>query len=346
MNALSKQILEELDQLSETATYIPKEKKYWLIRTKGGEYYDSFKDFNYIGIDYPKISADVLKQLDIKNANIDIFYMALRHLVAEQYNKVKHIGLAANQIYSFVREIKKGDTVIIPSGNSDVISFGKVLYDSFYVAEKGEVNLTSCPFIKRRKVEWFEQMKRSKVDPYFAKVFQSHHAINDVTQYKDYIERSTSGFYKFEDQSHLITNIHQHEALDAEAVFGFGYELLMMAKELSLQYDLDLDFYDVKVKVLLNSEGKFEWITRHIRTATFLGVLTVFITGGGLQAGEDFEINTPGLIQSISEFLDARAERKQRQVLLEKYADSIKVAEPEEFINVMKQFDENKDLPE
>ena len=126
---------------------------------------------------------------------------------------------------------------------------------------------------------------------------------------------------------------------------GYGYELLMMAKEFSEHYNLDLDFTDLKVKVLLNSEGKYEWITKRLRSATFLGVLTVLITGGGLNVGEDFHLTTPGLVKSISDFLDARAERKQRQLLLEKYADSIKVAEPEEFINVMKQFDGNKDLP-
>ena len=40
-------------------------------------------------------------------------------------------GLIAGKVMKFVAELKKGDIVIIPSSNSEIISIGEVTYQLF-----------------------------------------------------------------------------------------------------------------------------------------------------------------------------------------------------------------------
>lgn len=338
------QILHELDLLSELSVFIPEDKKYWLVRTNSGQHFDSFQEHNYIAIGYNEIDPTKLRDaIRIFNNNHEHLYKEIRDIV-KMANVPGHIGHASTHIYNFTFEMQEGDTVIIPSANSDYLMFGEVVNDKFYIATKDELDETNCNFKIRRNIRWKKGMRRSQVDPYFSKVFQSHHAINDVTKYQDYIERSIGSFYTYEDKTHLILNIDQNQDLSAEAVFGLGYNLIEIAKDYSDRFDLDLDFSELKIKIILNSPGKLEWVAKRTRSITLLSVLTIMLNGGGIKIN-DFEMQTPGLIKTVSELLDGSQDRKIKGEIVEKYMDSLKIQNPEEFVKVIKQFDDNQDLP-
>ncbi|MGB8193256.1 MAG: hypothetical protein WCF67_15105, partial [Chitinophagaceae bacterium] len=156
---------EELDLLVAKLPEINKEKRYWLIRTNGGEYYDSFRENGYVAISHSELPLSKLKDIRDKAAgNIEMIYRLVNEEIFQKYpqlyvsedqdvydkldklhskeepeglrtivnratgepNPTRPSRLIGNQIVKFVYEMNQGDIVIIPSIDSNVISFGEI----------------------------------------------------------------------------------------------------------------------------------------------------------------------------------------------------------------------------
>ena len=46
-----------------------------------------------------------------------------------------------------------------------------------------------------RDVFWSKELSKSKMDPCLYPIFQAHQAINNISEYKDYIERNIGNYF-------------------------------------------------------------------------------------------------------------------------------------------------------
>ena len=56
-------VSEELDFYVDNFFKIPESKGYWLIRTSSGQFYDSFKEFNYVGIEHRELKLSEIENI-------------------------------------------------------------------------------------------------------------------------------------------------------------------------------------------------------------------------------------------------------------------------------------------
>jgi hypothetical protein len=142
-------------ELTEETPIISKPKSYWFISTKGGIYFESFYIHNYVAIEYDRIPlfniTNLKQQYEDDN---DKFLYYLKNLCICAYPEESCPGLVASQLSRFLYELKKDDTVLISSGGSKQIAYGRVLETSLMEVTGELFNLSDCPYMFRRPVEW------------------------------------------------------------------------------------------------------------------------------------------------------------------------------------------------
>jgi hypothetical protein len=334
-------LLEEVDQINT----IPLDRKYWLVRTQAGVYFESFVSNDYIGINYNEVPYSEITRFGVPDEGTTTSLVtSLKDFCARIYPEDSRPGLIASQLIKFTFSIKRGDIVIIPSENSEVIALGYVTDTPIYLADEKEVIRTSCPFIKRKVVVWDSMIPRDRLDPFLYRVLQAHQAINDISSYANLIERNLRNFFISDGIGNLVLNVRRSSGLNASDVFELGHNLLRYASEFLEINNLPYDFSDLEVKISLNSEGKIHFKTSRPALALVIGLLLVGLAGGGLRfKAKDVEISleTNGVIKAITDYQNNAHDRHITDTLVYTL-DSLKVQSPEDAIKVLQQFATNK----
>lgn len=308
------QLADYINQIAENLPEIPDETNYWLVRTQGGLYYDTFRRNNFIAIGHEKITAGYIRRLQAKySQDAKQVYKELRSFTKKQYPDETRIGLIANQIHKFVYDFKAGDIVIIPTESSHFVSFGIIQSENLEIVSEKEISDTQCEYTKRKKVKWIKDVSRFKLDPYLTGLFQAHQAINNLKAYSDYIDRTVNNFYIRKDEANLILEVQQSEDIRAKDVFGLGLELFNIVQSYSDENNLDLRLDEVELKITLNSPGKIQLYSPSYKTILLAAVVIVAINGGGVKIEYKdfrFDMSTDGLIKNITDFLNNKADRE------------------------------------
>ena len=339
-------IKEQISNLIQHIDSIPSDKNYWLIRTEGGEYFESFNNFNFIALGYEDITFKIVNDLKEKSFSDLDFKKNLKEYVEKKYPDNQH-GLITNQILKFIFEIKKNDIVIIPSENSDYITMGEITDTSMLVHSDTVFKSTNCDYTKRKSVKWIKTFTKKNLDPYLYKTFQAHQAINDITKYASIIERSLGDFYKIGDEINLVLQVNKESNIKATDLLFFGSDLLNIVDSFIKEYELDFDISDIDVKININSEGKMQFLSKSGKNLLLLGIFVIGINGGGLKIDNPsfkMDLSTDGLFKTISDYLDKQQDRSMKERLINS-AKTLEIKTPEDLIKLTKQYSDNKDLP-
>jgi predicted Mrr-cat superfamily restriction endonuclease len=349
----------ELDAFADFLPSIDSNKKYWLVRTKAGELYDTFRSNSIVALNHNEVSlSDISAINDFAAGDPNKKHIAIKSRVLIEHEKrmqidsedgidTRRVSLISSQIYKFIYEMTKGDTVLIPSYNSDIISFGIIQESNIGNFGPDELRKINSDAILKKRVKWIADLKRLDMDPYLFKMFTAHQAINEVGQYADVIERSIGDFFILDDEAHTIINVENEKDIPAVDLFKMGAEILSLVDEISAYFDLDISSKDIQVTINLNSPGKIDLKSRIKKTTIILGLI-LLVAGGGYEdkAGHSFKTDgLPGIIKAIDEFMSNRHQRNTQAELVNAFKDSIKVKNPEDLIKLLKQFDTNKDVP-
>ncbi|QDH78741.1 hypothetical protein FKX85_06700 [Echinicola soli] len=323
--------------ISEILEKLPKVKEdrgYWLVRTKGGLYYESFFDGEFIAVGWEKIKlSDVAKgKTDNKTG-----FQILREIISKHYPDESRPGYAANQLLKFAYDIKKNDIVLIPSENSDIIAFGEVVetpsYSDIYSNDK-------CAFSKRKKVRWLKTIGRNKLDPHLYKLMFSHLAISDASGYAEQIDKEISSFFVKGGKAHLVLEVQAEEDIPAKNLFEFGLYSLDILDEFCKVESLKIKSDEFNVKLDVQSPGFIEISGMDISGIVLLGLIIVSIAGGGASLkmkNVNFGINTDGIIEKIGGFLRVNSNIKAKKKLLENHTKNLDIKDPEELIKLFKE---------
>jgi hypothetical protein len=112
-----------------------------------------------------------------------------------------------------------------------------------------------------------------------------------------------------------------------------GSGLLLLFKEFCEEQKLPYNSDDVDVRLNLRSPGIIE-LTGVAAAIIILGIILVGLAGGDADfkiGGQDVKFKTPGILASLSDFLD----RKLRRKALVKLMAELEMKNPEELVKII-----------
>lgn len=339
---------EELDLIVADLPTISQNKNYWMIRTNGGEYFQTFLDNNFVGIDYDAIPYSIIDGAKKEYPNPPDFLAALKAIVKEAYPEEKQPGLIAGQMSKFIYEARRGDIVIIPSTGSSQIAIGEITETPVFFATEAEFEKTQFDGIFRKKVKWLRTFSREQLDPYLYRVLFAHQALSNLNSYAEYIERSLHSFFIKDGEAHLVLEIETEEEVHAKDLFYLNAGYLEELDRLSEHFELGVSSSQLEVKIALNSPGKIHFKATSWKAIALLGIVTVCIVGGGLKVNTgsfQFDLSTDGLIKKMIDYSNNAQDRAMQQQMFEQYKDSLKVKTPSELVELLQQASVNKINP-
>lgn len=339
----------DLDLLVQAIQTVSSTKNYWLIRTQSGSLYQTFIDNNYISIGHKEVPIEFLKvQRNVYKTNVALVIKEIKqkvqtyHALDEKPLDKRNISLIASQIVRFAYDIKIGDVIIIPSSNSDNVSFGVIESKEWVCSEYNNGKDNS---LLKRSVKWIKEVRRRELDPYLYRMFTAHQAVNKVNDYAEVIERSVNDLFVLEDEAHFVINVGS-DTIAAKNLFGLGANLMEILDELSEKFALGFSSEDLQVTININSPGKID-IKSNIKRSTVLCGLILLLCGGGYEAADGTKLATdglPGIIKTIDEYLNHRQERALKEDIFTTYKDSLQIKDPQDILLLLKQVSENKDV--
>jgi hypothetical protein len=314
-------------------TKIPESKKYWLIRTNGGRYYNEYKRDGFIAINWDSISIGDIETMSPEELALQV--------KLEYPDKPGH-KRTANQLRIFSNLLKTGDTVIITGYSSNKLTIGEIAEDqpfSVIVNEKLiEENPNVCPYQKRKRVIWGPTYHKFDIDIELYKMLQhAQHTISSADDYADAIEGLTRNYFLRGNTAYLALRVRKNGKIPMSEFFPMGTEILKIAQEFNEFSSLvKLDISDIETKINVNSPGKIKFLGTAI-TITAIGLILVGLIGGkfSIKTPEkygslDLELSTPGLIQEVNKFIKARKETGLKEQILEQYMDGLEIETPDE----------------
>lgn len=325
-----KEILERLPKVNE-------KRNYWLVRTEGGTLYESFMTGNFIAIGYDKIS---LEEISVVRTNDEAGINILAEKIKSKYEDEKRAKHSARQLKKFTYEIKKNDIVLIPSQNSEEITFGQIEETSAFNNFDNKFN---CPSIKRKKVRWLKTVSRKSLDPNLYKLMFSHHTISEANLYDRYIDKILNSFFIKNNQAHIVLDVQTTDDIKARSLFAMGDLALDVFDEFCKEEKLEYNSDNFEVKLAVQSPGFIELVGSQIGGIIIIGIILVGIAGGGFKFKYKKEvttgIKTDGIIEKVRKFIQTNSNIKLKKELLEKHMDSLEIKDPKELINVLKELD-------
>lgn len=323
MNKLNQEIEELLSEVNN----ISEVRDYWLVRTMGGEYYNYYVNNSVISIGYNEISLDEIRNsFSFSNPIIKLKeIIESKNTFIENEDDEISAAYAAPQLIKFYSEIKNGDIVIIPSGNSTLIQVGVVKSGVFELPKQ---DADSCYFTKRREIEWLREEKRSNLNPKLQLAFSSSHIVCNLNKYSEYIDSLYSDFYIKDNHTHLTLKINTESDIDINDLNGIN-ELTAFVSDFMNEMGIDDSDEHVKIKLYLESPG-YTKLKSSAKKLAILGAVILFFNGGGVEYNsEGFKIYTNGLFENIADFHDRWRDAQIRKELQEKVR-RLEIQDPKE----------------
>lgn len=321
------------------ADIIEPDRNYWLVRTKGGRFFEDFYFKGYIAIGWNKVN---FSKSDQREEKIILEEMKLK--ISADYTDEKIPGKPAGQIYRFVKKMKKGDIVLVPNSDSKFIAFGEILEDDIYLEniEREDLDIDidtlekdllyngnedliqaslaeiGCPFEKRRKVKWLKEIDRNELDSNLYGLLNSHGAVSDASKYSYSIDRELSSFYIKGDRAHIIQRVTTEDDVSAIELINFVSNNLKLIDLYNDFFDTSISKKDITMKLNVQSPGPID-LQGCILAIGAIATAGVFIVGGQAKFKKnkdgdmEGEISSKGLLEHITNIIKA----KQMQPVIE-----------------------------
>lgn len=247
---------------------VPQEINYWFIRTDKGEFYDTFKENNFIGINWNSITKDDLDNLDtealrskiIRTEGLDSSKQSTKGKVTSIINKLKNF-----------KELSKNDVVIIPNKGTRKVSFGIIVDEDIYNAVNEEFD---CPHVKRRKVKWLASNDLDRLNPKFLKLKINQHSLSNIDDLKNDINSIIFKVYKSGEFSHIVFDVEQTEEIDTRILTGAMDNIQDLLVDINTRFGLnEPEIENSKIKLSIQSPGFFEIKAKASRTLTIFALL-------------------------------------------------------------------------
>ena len=159
-------------------------KQYWCIRMDGGRYLNDVEKHGFIAIGSELPDLSWLKRLSKEEAR-----KRLMDLYKQMHPDAtrRTIGVNCTQLLNFVVNMKRGDIVLTPGGNTILIS--EIISDYYY----DESPVGECQYKHRRKVRVLKKVERKDIPERLRSALRAWQTVFNLDKYGEYIEELISG---------------------------------------------------------------------------------------------------------------------------------------------------------
>lgn len=282
----------EIPQISETTSF-------WMLRSKGGFFYDEFIKESYVGLAWNYIE----KNTSFEKNNIEQLKEGIKNWYGDKVPMT-----AINKCNRFINEIKEGDYVAIPSKGSAEIALCKIgeYFETDYDTSKeileikkienkeAELGTVKCPYKKRRKIEVLLRIKTERLGPHLIRAISSYHGLCDMNPYAIDILNCIYDCYIYQNSVMFSINIAKKTPIKAREMSKLMYGITEMFCSI-----VDEDCINITANI--NSPGKIVTFLKNYydklgKNAWKILLLYVAIFGG---SAFGFEFN--GFAGSVTE---------------------------------------------
>jgi hypothetical protein len=313
-----------LEKELENVRVIDIERKYWFLRTYGGELYDKFLNEGFVGFGFNNVPYNYIKEADLKNSSA---FKTLQTFIEKNTDyRLAEATKWANQLIAFEHIVSIDDIVIIPSKNSEYLAFGIVESDTYLSKEEGTFihkdSFEQFPE-KRKRVKWIKIINKHELQGDLRGLLASHAGLTSAVSYGEIIEGNLSSLFIKGERIYFTIKINQDEDINAFDLNRFLNSLTYFYKEFCVENDVP-ENEELFIKIRVQSRGKM--------ALSALGVVGIIGIAGLLALSNNTELEmeiggnkvkgrSDGFFKSYSDFLD-RDQR--RQIEFEKFQDSMK----------------------
>lgn len=320
--------------------------QYWLIRTMGGDYFKEYITRGYVAIGYNEISLSEIKYAvsygDKAGEILKTVFETKEKLKKNQEDDEEvNSQYATSQLLKFYKEINVGDIIVMPGRNSDSVAIARVESDVYEEANVSKLT-GACNFTKRRKITLLKRTCRTALNPKLQLMFNSRHIVSNANNYSSYIDNCISDFYQKDGCTNLVLRVKQEDNIKASD-FGLIPELISLVSDFSEEQGFDIDVDDIKAKMCVQSPGDILMFASSWEGITLIGMFILVLTGGEISYSKEsgFKLKVGNVINSVSEFLDRKRDRKFKETMQRKL-ESMKIETPEDLTKVLKEFNEKR----
>lgn len=320
------------DALEYTIRNISDNKRFWMIRTKKGFFFDEFIDNNYVALGWNTIT----QENDFGKSQEEV----LKESIKNWYGDSRPAG-AINKCKSFIYDIHVGDYILIPNSGSEKIAIARA--GEYYEDEKKgvkdeldvipkidndekEIIKVKCPYRKRRHIEVLKIISPALMSYNLRQAISNYHGLSNLDKYGEYILNCLYDCYIYKDNLNIAINVKQKNPLKPRQISKLLYSFTEFVCSIS-----DVD--NISTTINLNSPGsvrmKLKNAVLNITKAKWpLIFIFIAITGGKVKDAE-----LPGIIGTIREAINITVEKE--KIELEKEKEEVKTQQIENMAKVL-----------
>lgn len=331
--------------LKDLTPEILQERKYWLVRSMGGDYYGEYVSRGFIAIGYNEVSLNEIKySLTKKKDAVNELKSIIdtKDIDEDSLNYLKRYGTP--QLLRFYTELNEGDIVVIPSSESYKIAIG-IIESNVYEIPDDEIpyDTNFCQFKKRRKITILKKLSRNSLNPEMQLMFNSRHAISNVDKYAEFIDGCIRDFYVKGDITYLVLRVRQENEIRA-VDFSLVPEIINLLEEFCIENELEYDKDSIKMKLCVQSPGDILVFAQKPEIIFLVGLVITLIKGAQINIGKlvSFKIpsaadNTAHIIKALGEFIERKQDKKFKETIRQKI-ENMDIESPDDITKILSEF--------
>lgn len=320
--------------LNYTIRSVDENKKFWMIRTKKGFFFEEFVTNQFVALGWNIIT----KETDFSKSQEEI----LRETVKNWYGESRPAG-PINKCKSFIYDIQVGDYILIPSSGSERVAIAqageyfedgtKEVKEELAIIPKidndeKEFTKVACPYRKRRYIRILKIISPSLMSYNLRQAISNYHGLSNLDKYSEDILNCLFDCYIYKGDLNITVNVKQENPLKPRYISKLLYSFTEFVCSLS-----NVD--DISTTINLNSPGS---VRMKLKNAV-LGItkakwplifLFIAITGGKAK-----DIEVPGVIGTIREAKTLNIEVEKAKLELEKEKEEVKAQQIENMSNAL-----------
>lgn len=179
------------------------------------------------------------------------------------------------------------------------------------------------------------------MNPNLLALFFTHMAVADATSYSPWIDQLLYDYFRKGDRTHLVLKVNNDDAIDARVLLGALSRLIETAERQLASLDGQTHQFAISTRLNLESPGMIELITENAKGMFIIGAIIVGLNGGQLSLSFenlDVDIETTGLIDSVSSFLNDEKDREIKDALTSKI-NQLQISNPEQVAEILRQIE-------
>ena len=244
-----------LEKEIEHVRVVNPDRKYWFIRTYGGELYENFYQNNYVGLGFNEVPYEYIR--DFKGT-AESFKKIQGFINNNTEYKKGEATKWARQLIEFEHEVKIDDMVIIPSKGSHKLAFGIVRSSTILIKSPGQHKIAG-EYVelpqKRKKIEWVRVYDKYDFQGELRGLLSSHQALTRADFFSQLLESSLTSIYIKNELVYLTLKVDQEEDINAFELQRFLTGLTYFYKEYCTENGIEVN-EDLTIKIKLQSKGK------------------------------------------------------------------------------------------